>query len=117
MPCKATQGGRVIVKSPDKIRSTGEGNSKPLQYSCCKNPMNRMKRQKDMTPEDESSGSKDVWYATGEEQRTITKSSRKKESFFLPGPKQKELSVVDVSGGEKPKMEKLYTVSKIKTRN
>ena len=39
-----------------------------------------MKRQKDMTPEDESSGSKDVRYATGEEQRTITKSSRKSEA-------------------------------------
>ena len=39
-----------------------------------------MKRQKDMTPEDESSGSKDVQYATGEEQRTITKSSRKSEA-------------------------------------
>ena len=39
-----------------------------------------MKRQKDMTPEDESYGSKDIRYATGEEQRTITKSSRKNEA-------------------------------------
>ena len=29
--------------------STGEGNGKPLQYSCLENPMNRMKRQKDRT--------------------------------------------------------------------
>ena len=27
--------------------STGEGNSKPLQYSCLENPMNNMKRQND----------------------------------------------------------------------
>ena len=33
---------------------TGEGNGKPLQYSCLQNPINSMKRQKDMTPEDES---------------------------------------------------------------
>ena len=33
----------------DKTWSTGEGNSKPLQYSCLENPMNGMKRQKDRT--------------------------------------------------------------------
>ena len=33
-----------------------------------------------MTPEDESYGSKDIRYATGEEQRTITKNSRKNEA-------------------------------------
>ena len=33
--------------------STGEGNSKPLQYSCLENPMNSMKRQKDMILKDE----------------------------------------------------------------
>ena len=27
--------------------STGEGNCKPLQYSCLENPMNSMKRQND----------------------------------------------------------------------
>ena len=27
--------------------STGEGNGKPLQYSCLENPMNSMKRQND----------------------------------------------------------------------
>ena len=36
---------------PDKTWSTGEGNGKPLQYSCLENPMNTMKRQKDMTLE------------------------------------------------------------------
>ena len=29
--------------------ATGEGNGKPLQYSCLENPMNSMKRQKDKT--------------------------------------------------------------------
>ena len=33
----------------DKTRSTGEGNGKPLQYSCHENCMNSMKRQKDRT--------------------------------------------------------------------
>ena len=36
-----------------KMWSTGEGNGKPLQYSCLENPMNSMKRQKDMTLKDE----------------------------------------------------------------
>ena len=31
----------------DRMWSTGEGNGKPLQYSCLKNPMNSMKRQND----------------------------------------------------------------------
>ena len=30
----------------DKMWFTGEGNGKPLQYSCLENPMNSMKRQK-----------------------------------------------------------------------
>ena len=33
--------------------STGGKNDKPLQYSCLENPMNTMKRQKDITVEDE----------------------------------------------------------------
>ena len=36
----------VMVKSSDKMWPTGEGNGKPLQYSCLENPMNSMKRQK-----------------------------------------------------------------------
>ena len=45
--CGATQDGRVIVETSDRTWSTGEGNSKPLQYSCLENPMNSMKRQND----------------------------------------------------------------------
>ena len=36
--------------------STGGGKGKPLQCFCQKNPMDTMKRQKDMTPEDEPPG-------------------------------------------------------------
>ena len=41
----ATQDGRVMVERSDRMWSTGEGNGKPLQYSCLENPMNSMKRQ------------------------------------------------------------------------
>ena len=41
----ATQDGRVVVERSDRMWSTGEGNGKPLQYSCLENPMNSMKRQ------------------------------------------------------------------------
>ena len=49
MPHRATQDGQVIVETSDETWSTGEGNGKPLQHSCLENPMNSMKRQKDMT--------------------------------------------------------------------
>ena len=45
-----------MVKSYDKTWFTGEGNGKPLQYSCFENPMNSMKNQEYMTPEDEPPG-------------------------------------------------------------
>ena len=54
MPCRVNQDRWVIVKNSDKIWSTGGENSNPLQYSCHENAMNSVKRQKDMTPEDES---------------------------------------------------------------
>ena len=41
--------------------------------------------------------SEDIWYATREEQRAITSSSRKTK---VAGPKQKLLSVLYVFGGE-----------------
>ena len=53
MLSRATQDGEVMVESSDKMWSTGEGNGKQLQYSCHENPMNSMKRQKDMTLKDE----------------------------------------------------------------
>ena len=42
-----TQDRRVMVERSDRMWSTGEGNGKPLQYSCLENPMNSMKRQND----------------------------------------------------------------------
>ena len=42
-----------MLESSDKMWSTGEGNGKPLQYSCLENPMNNMKRQKDEKLKDE----------------------------------------------------------------
>ena len=53
LPHKANQDGRVMMESSDKMWSTGEENGKPLQFSCLENPMNSMKRQKDMTLKDE----------------------------------------------------------------
>ena len=69
MPCGATQDGWVIVESSDKTWSTGEGNGKPLQYSCLENPMNSMKKQKDRTLKDELSKSVGIEFATREDWR------------------------------------------------
>ena len=49
----ATQDRWVMVERFDRMWSTGEGNGKPLQYSCLENPKNSMKRQKDSTLKDE----------------------------------------------------------------
>ena len=56
MPCRTTQDGLVMVESSHKMWSTGEGNGKSLQYSCVENPMNSVKRPKDMTLKDEPPG-------------------------------------------------------------
>ena len=65
MPCGVTQDGQVMVERSDRMWSTGEGNGKPLQYSCLENPMNSMKRQKDRTLKDELHRSIGAQYATG----------------------------------------------------
>ena len=76
VPCRATQDGQVIMESSDKMLSTGEGNGKPLQHYCLENPMNSMKRQKDMTLKYEIPRLVGAQYANGEEWRN---NSRKKE--------------------------------------
>ena len=38
MLCGATQDGWIMVERSDRMWSTGEGNGKPLQYSCLENP-------------------------------------------------------------------------------
>ena len=50
-----------------KTRSVGEGNGKPLQYSCLESPMNSMKRQKGMTLKDELPSSVGAQYAIGDQ--------------------------------------------------
>ena len=63
-----------------------------LQYSCLENPMNGMKRQKDMTLKDELPRLEGAQYATGYQWRN---NSRKNEETE---PKQKQHPVVDVTG-------------------
>ena len=92
MPCGATQDGRVMVERSDRVWSTGEGNGKPLQYSCLDNPMNSMKRQKDKTLKDELPRSVGAQYATGDQWRH---NSRKNEGME---PKQKQHPVVNGTG-------------------
>ena len=64
---RATQDvGRVMVERSDRMWSTGEGNGKPLQYSCLENPMNSMKRQNDRILKGELQGSVGAQYAAGD---------------------------------------------------
>ena len=64
--CGATQDRWVMVERPDRMWSTGEGNDKPLQYSCLENPMNSMKRQNDRILKEDLSKSVGAQYATGD---------------------------------------------------
>ena len=80
-----------MVESSDKMWSTGEGNGKPLQYSCLENPMNSMKRQKDRALKDVLPRSVGAQNATGDQWRN---NSRKNEETE---PKQKLHPVVDVT--------------------
>ena len=74
------------------MRSTGEGNGKPLQYSCLENPMNSMKSQNDRILKGELPRSVGAQYATGDQWRS---NSRKNEGME---PKQKQHPVVDETG-------------------
>ena len=70
----------------------GEGNGKPLQYSCLENPMNSMKKQNDRILKEELPGSVGAQYATGDQWRN---NSRKNEAMES---KQKQYPVLDVTG-------------------
>ena len=63
----------------NKMWSTEGRNGKSLQYHFLENSMNSMKRQKDMTPDDEPPRLEGVQYTTGEDQRAITSSPTKNE--------------------------------------
>ena len=88
----ATQDGRVMVEMSDRMWSTGQGNGKPLQYSCLENPMNSMKRQNDRIPKEEIPRSVGAQHTTGDQWRN---NSRKNEGME---PKQKQYPAVDVTG-------------------
>ena len=81
-----------MVERSDRMLPTGEGNGKPLQYSCLENPINSMNRQKYRTLKDELRRSVGAQYATEDQWRN---NSRKNEGM---GPKQKQHPVVDVTG-------------------
>ena len=63
---EATQDQRVMVERSDRMWSTGEGNGKPLQYSCLDNPMNSMKRQNDRILKEELPMFVGAQYTTGD---------------------------------------------------
>ena len=92
MPCRAIQDRQVMVESSDKMWSTGEGNGKPLQYSCLENPMDSMKRQKDKTLKDELLKSVGAQYATGNQWRNHSRKNEEMET------KQKQHPFVNVIG-------------------
>ena len=88
----ATQDGRVMVEMFDGMWSTGEGDGKPLQYSCLENPMNSMKRQNSRILKGELPGMVGAQHVTGDQWRN---NSRKKERMES---KQKQYPVVNVTG-------------------
>ena len=79
-----------MMERADRMWSTGEGNGKPLQYSCLENPMNSMKRQNDRILKEELHGSVGAQYATGDQWRN---NSRMNEGME---PKQEQYPVFDV---------------------
>ena len=92
MICRAIQDTQVMVDRIDKMWFTRERNGKPLQYSCLKNPVNSMKRQKDRTLKDELPRSVGAQYATGDQWRNNFRKNEEME------PKQKQHPVVNMTG-------------------
>ena len=81
-----------MVERSDRMWSAGEGNGKPLQYSCLGNPMNSMKRQNDRTLKDEFARSVAAQYATGDQWGNNSRKNKGME------PKQKQYPAVDMTG-------------------
>ena len=81
-----------MVESSDTMWSTGEGNGKPLQYSCLENPMNSMKSQNDRILKEELTKSVGAQYATGDQWRNNPRKNEGMES------KQKQYPEEDVTG-------------------
>ena len=80
-----------MVERSDRMWSTGEGNGKPLQYSCLGNPMNSMKRQNNRIMKEELPRSVGAQYATGDQWRNNSRKNERMES------KQKQYTVVGVT--------------------
>ena len=74
----------IIFLPSERMWSTGEGSGKLLQYSSLENPMNSMKRQKDITLKDELSQLVGAQYAFGDQWRNNSRKNEKME------PKQKK---------------------------
>ena len=72
--------------------STGEGNGKPLHYSCLENTMNSTKRQNDRILKEELPRLVSAHYSTGDQRRN---NSRKNEGME---PKQTQHPVVNGTG-------------------
>ena len=80
------------MERSDRMWSTGEGNCKPLQYSCLENPMNSTKRENDRILKEELPRSVGAQDATGDQWRN---NSRKNEGME---PRQKQYRLVEVAG-------------------
>ena len=81
-----------MVERSDRMWSPGEGNGKPLQYSCLENPINSMKRQNDRILKEEHPRSVGAQYAIGDQWRNNFRENEGLE------PKQKQYPVVDGTG-------------------
>ena len=92
MSCGATQDESVMLERFERMWPTGEGNGKPLQYSCLENPMNSMKTQNNRILKEELPRSVGAQFATGDEWRNNSKKNEGME------PKKKQYPVVDVTG-------------------
>ena len=80
------------MERADRMWPTGQGNGKPLQYSCLENPMNSMKRQNDRILKEVIPRSVGAQYTTGNQWRNNSKKNEETE------PKKKQHPVVDVTG-------------------
>ena len=83
----------------DRLWSTGEGNGKPLQYSCLENPMNSMKRQNDRILKEELPRLVGAQYATGDQWRNNSRKTEDMEPKRKTKNKNKtKKTIVDVTG-------------------
>ena len=76
--------------------STGEGNGKPLQYSCLENPKNSMKMQNDRILKEKLPSSVGAQYATVDQWRNNSRENEGMEP--KQKKKKKKYPAVDVTG-------------------